>query len=359
MKNNKTNKFLFFFVHPSKYYFFRFTINHLMQKGHQVDIAIIKKDVLEELVKKESWEYVNIFPEGRRSQNKNYFLILIITAINFFRTIVRLHKLTKSKKYDLFITDDCLVVTGWYRRVKSIFFLDNELTTVPENALLLMFADMVLAPQCVKLGRFEAKKIGFKGYKELAYLSPDYFVPRPETLDSFNPTKEPYSVIRLVAMTASHDRGIKGISAGQLNKLVTLLLKHGKVVISSEKPLDKKFENYLIHINPENISQILYFASVFIGDSGTMASEAAILGTPSFMFHDFIGKLAVMNEKEEKYNLMYGFTTDQFDNMLVKIEEVWNIPDLKFEWQKRRDKMLADMEDVNHFIINLLEKQCQ
>lgn len=348
-------KILFYFVHPSKYYFFRHTINKLILKGHSVDIAIISKDVLEELVKKEGWEYINLFPEGRRSKSTGYISILYSTAVNFLKTIWRLHKLTKGKKYDEFVTDDCLVITGWYKKIRSFFFIDNELSTVPENALLLKFASVILAPECVKLGKYESKKAGFKGYKELAYLAPEYFVPNPEIIKTFNPNMEPYSVIRLVAMTASHDRGIKGITESQLRKLINILEKRGKVIISSEIFLSGEFAKYLLKINPSDIAHVLFYADIFIGDSGTMASEAAVLGTPSFMFHDFIGRLAVMNEKEKIYHLMYGFRTNQFENMLDKIKELLNVPDLKKIWQIRQKKMLADMEDVNDYIINLLE----
>lgn len=301
---------------------------------------------------------MNIFPEGRRSKSHSTFSILFTTAINFFKTVFRLHKLTKSKNYDLFVTDDCLVINGWFKHIKSVFFTDNELSTVPESAFLMKFSDIILAPSCVSLGKFEPKKAGFNGYKELAYLAPDYFKPKPEILNSFNPGREPYSIIRLVSMTASHDRGIKGISENQLEIIIKLLEKHGKVFISSEGYLNEKFAEYRLKVNPEDISQVLYFATLFVGDSGTMASEAAVLGTPAVMFHDFIGRLSVMKEKEEKYNLMFGFKTNQFDEMLGKIEELLEIPGLKIEWQNRRLKMLENVEDVNYSIIKLLEKQC-
>jgi uncharacterized protein len=355
MPNSNRKKYLFFFVHPSKYYLFRHTINYLKQKGHQVDIAIIKKDVLEDLVKQEGWEYVNIFPEGRRSKRNGSFSILFATAVNFIKTIYRLHKLTKGIKYNLFITDDCLTITGWYKQISSIFFIDNELSTVPESSLLLRFADTIIAPNCVKLGKYEFKKAGFNGYKELAALAPDHFYPNPEIIDTFNSNKEPYSVIRLVAMTASHDRGIKGILDDQLRKLISTLTEHGNVFISTEKCIPEEFKKYLINVMPQEISHVLYYADLFIGDSGTMASEAAVLGTPSLMFHDFIGRLSVMREKEEKYQLMYGFNTHQFENMQAKIKELLQMPDLKHEWQKRRNRMLEDMEDVNQFIVNLIE----
>ena len=58
-------------------------------------------------------------------------------------------------------------------------------------------------------------------------------------------------------------------------------------------------------IPPESIHSLLYYAKMFIGDSQTMTTEAAILGTPALKCNTFAGKLSVPNELEEKYNLCY------------------------------------------------------
>ena len=87
-----------------------------------------------------------------------------------------------------------------------------------------------------------------------------------------------------------------------------------------------------------------------------MASEAAILGVPSIMFHDFIGNLKVMEEKENKYGLMYGFRCNEFDKMLIKLKELLSIKDLKKTWLVKKENMLKDKEDINLFFIKEIEK---
>ena len=62
----KRKRFLFFLVHPAKFHFHKVQINELNKRGHKVDVVIIKKDILEELVKSEGWNYKNIYPEGRK-----------------------------------------------------------------------------------------------------------------------------------------------------------------------------------------------------------------------------------------------------------------------------------------------------
>ena len=40
--------------------------------------------------------------------------------LNTFRTVYRLNNIIKNIKYDLFITDDLLVVNGWFKKTPNI-----------------------------------------------------------------------------------------------------------------------------------------------------------------------------------------------------------------------------------------------
>ena len=355
MESVNKKRFLFFFVHPSKYHLFRYTINYLLNSGHHVDIAIIKKDVLEELVKQEGWKYTNIFPEGRRSKSKNSLAILIVTLINFIKTVWRLKKLTQGKKYDIYITDDCLTVIGFFRKVTTYMFIDDDLNAVKENAVLYIFATKILSPQSTDLGRFNKKKIPVKGYKELAYLHPDYFRPDESVIKEFNPDFKNYIILRLVSLTASHDANKRGLSDTEVLKIINLLKEKYLIFISAERSLKPEFEKYRLAIKPELISNIISYAQLLITDSQTMTSEAAVLGTPSVRYNDFVGRINCMDEKEFKYGLTFGFKTNEYDKMLLKISELLEMPDLKKEWQDRRRKMLAEMEDINQVMIKLFE----
>lgn len=279
-------KYLFFFVHPSKFHVFRHTINYLKKKGHQVDIVITKKDVLEELVENEGWEYTNIFPNGRRIQNIHSYLS---AAINFFVTILRLYKYVRNKKYDLFITDDLLVYIGKLKNVPSIVLIDDDLRVVRQFSLILRMATYCLSPIITDLGVYNAKKIAFDGYKELAYLHPNHFFPDYNIIKSFNPEGERYFIIRLVLLKSYHDVGKKGLSNDNIRYLVNKLKNYGRVFISSERILPADLIKYQLKLKPNDIAHALYFAEMYIGDSQTMSSEAAILGVPTFRINDFAG----------------------------------------------------------------------
>jgi uncharacterized protein len=345
-------KFLFFFVHPSKFHLFRNTINTLISRGHEVEILITSKDVLEDLVKNEGWRYTNIFPEGRKMKNVSP---LISSGINFFRTIFRLYRYTRGKKYDLFVTDDLLVYIGKLKKTPSFVFNDDDLRVVKQFSLVLMMADHVLAPDITDLGKYNAKKIGFPGYKELAYLHPNWFKPDINVIRRFNPDLTPYFIIRLVSLRAYHDVGMKGISDEQVSRLIALLETRGKVFISAERPLPEKFEKYRLSVNPLDITHVLNFAELFIGDSQTMTSEAAVLGTPAFRCNDFAGKISVMEEKEVKYGLSFNYPPSRFEEMFEKISLLLKNEDIKAGFNEKRLKMLSEKTDLSAFMIELFE----
>lgn len=344
--------YLFFFVHPSKFHVFRNTINSLKDKGHKVDIVITSKDVLEDLVKTEGWEYTNIFPEGRKIAGLPSSLG---TGLNFIRTIYRLYKYTRGGKYDLYITDDLLVYVGKWNKIPSIVICDDDISIVKKFSVVLSKANHILSPEITDLGKFEGKKLGFPGYKELAYLHPNHFKPDIEIVKSFNPDLAPYFILRLVSLSAYHDVGRKGLSDDQIEKLISLLEGYGKIFITAERKLPDKFEKYRLNIKPVYISHALNFAEMFIGDSQTMTSEAAVLGVPAFRCNDFAGKINVMDEKEEKYGLSFNYKPSQFAIMYNKIKSLLDNSEYKTNFKEKKNRMLKDKVDLSKFMIWLFE----
>ena len=166
-------RFLFFLVHPAKFHFHKVQINELKKKGHHVDILITKKDILEDLVKSEGWKYTNIYPEGRKIKNLHVYLAAIISI---FKTIFRLMKFTYGKKYDLFV-GDLTSILGRIKGTPSLYPTDDVLSAVPEQAIFFQTTNYIIAPVITDLGRYKSKKISYDGYKALAHLHPNHFIP--------------------------------------------------------------------------------------------------------------------------------------------------------------------------------------
>lgn len=167
---------------------------------------------------------------------------------------------------------------------------------------------------------------------------------------------ETFFIIRLNAFRTHHDKGQSGISLQNRNTLLALLEKHGKVFVSSEETtLSSSPDDLLTKIDPWEIHSLMYYATMFIGDSQTMTSEAAVLGTPALKCNSFAGRLSIPNELEQKYGLCYSYQPQNFPKILAKIEELLAMPDLKAEWQRRRQKMLSEKIDVTAFLVWFVE----
>lgn len=344
-------RYLFYLGHPAHFHLFKNTVKALEQKGHAVEILIKKKDILEELLKNAGFSYTNINPGGRADNKLSIAWNLLKRDVEFFRVCRRF-------KPDLMIgTSAEITHVGSLLGISSIVVNEDDAEVVPLFAKLTYpFATKILAPNCCSVGKWTTKKIGYDSYHELAYLHPNHFTPDKSKLKDIDDGK-PYFILRFAKLTAHHDDGRTGITTAVAEKLISMLSEKGAVYITSERELERQFEKYRIKLNPLDMHHALHFAHMYIGDSQTMAAEAAVLGTPSIRFNDFAGEISYLEELEHTFKLTYGFRTENVDGFFNKITELLGMTNLKQEWQNRRQHMLSARCDFNIFMINLFEKE--
>ena len=121
--------------------------------------------------------------------------------------------------------------------------------------------------------------------------------------------------------------------------------------------MDKVFEPYRLSVAPHKIHHLLYYSSLYVGDSQTMAAEAAVLGVPSLRCNSFVGKLSYLKELDQKYELTLGFLPEQSEEMLHAINELLNMKDLADIWQRKRDRMLQDKIDMTQWLLGHIESE--
>lgn len=217
------------------------------------------------------------------------------------------------------------------------------------------FSKLMLSPSTFYRD-FGKKHRKFNGYMELSYLHPKYFKPDISILKDLGLDEgESYSILRFVKWKAHHDIGHNGISQGNKISVVKKLLKFGKVFITSEGGLPEEIEKYRIKIAPEKIHSVLYYAKLFYGESATMASESAVLGTPA-IYIDNDGR-GYTDEQEEKYGLVFNFTEsieDQNKSIAKAVEILGSYNEE--EWKTKRERLLNDKIDVTEYLINCIEE---
>jgi predicted glycosyltransferase len=332
--------------HPAHVHFFKTLYFKLKQKGHDVIVTASLKEINYELLRKLNINFIDLGTYGNTPLQK--MLNVPVMALKM-SSVVRKHK------PDILMgiaSSRICHGTLFSRKRKTWVFTDTE--HAKEQILLFKpFATAILTPDCF-LNNLGKKQISYPSYHELAYLHPNVFKPDYSILNELGVEKdEKYFLLRFVSWAASHDIGQKGLSIEQKIELVKKLSNYGKVFISDEGNLPNELKQYQLKADVSRMHHILNFATMYIGEGGTMASEAAVLGTPSI----FISSLTAgtFQELESKYELMFAFK--DYNNAKSKINSFLEIKDLKSQWQQKREKLLKDKVDFNKWMIDFFEKE--
>ena len=345
-------KYLFYLAHPAHFHLFKNTMRILKENGHSVLVTSKTKDVLTKLLQESNIEFINIAEEERKDSR--------IGILNSFIKRTLAHwKIVRSFKPDLFISTSAeFAPFAKLLGIKSIGVFEDDLEIFPiYSKVFVPFLAHQLCPESCSAAQWNnhPKTIKYKGNHELAYLRPNYFTPDYKKVEGIFEKDKLNFFIRFAKLTAWHDENKKGITDQLAQSIIEILKPFGKIHISSERELSPSLEAYRIKVKASDILDVLYFADLYLGDSQTMTAEAAVLGTPSIRFNDFVGKLGYLEELENPYGLTYGIPTDQPQKLLQKVEEIVKTNHLKTTWQKKREHFLKETIDPTKFFVWFFE----
>jgi uncharacterized protein len=192
----------------------------------------------------------------------------------------------------------------------------------------------------------------FPGNTELFYLHPDRYQPNKDVLPLLGVAPgEPYAIFRFVSWKAHHDIGKRGLSTSMKETVAAMVSKRMKLFISSEDSLLPSLEQYRFSIPPELMHDALGFASLYLGEGGTMASEAAMLGTPAI----YINPLMVgYVEDEAKHGLVISMRDEQ--TLPETLNKMLEDPELKTRQLLLRDEYLSEMIDPTAMYLALITR---
>jgi uncharacterized protein len=337
--------------HPAHVHFFKNFIHTIQKKGHEVRIVARDKEVTINLLEKYNFNYT-VFTRHKQSP--------IAKLLELPQNDLIFLNAAKQFKADLLIgiNNYTSAHVGTLSRIPSIIFTDTEDAALA-NFLTFPFAQTICTPSCF-LKDLGSKQVRYRGFHELAYLHPNYFTPDPAILDQLGISKgENYFLLRFISWAASHDIGLSGMRMDSVNSIIQSLEEKGHVFISSERPLEPALEKYRLQTSPDLIHSLMYYAGLYMGEGGTMAAEAAILGTPSIHVESNAKGIATGNlsgnfrELRDRYGLLYFFA-DQNEAFLKALEILEN-KNAKQEWQRKRENLLKDKIDVTTWMTNFIE----
>jgi len=323
---------LFDVEHPSHVHTFKYLYWQLLKSGWEGLFVTKDREICIYLLEKYNLPFTILNQEQKR-----LFKILFI-----LKNILKFYSITKRVKPDIIINRASFHSTliGKVLNIPQISIVNIENSI--DSTLLL---DYLFTPIFFKKN-LGAKHIKYKANTELFYLHKKWFSPN-KNIFKFLGIKEnnPYAIVRFSPEESQYGSTKKKFSTRQKLKLIKELSKEIQVFISCEEEIPSELKNYQITIPPEKIHDALYFATLYIGEGGTMALESAILGTPAI----YINRLnsAGVFIKAEEAKLLYRITKEK--EIIKKALEI--IKDKKEIYLKRRDEYLKDKIDVTSFMM--------
>ena len=332
--------------HPAHVHIFKNFAWIFTGKGHDILFTVRDKENALYLLKQYKFNSILVGKHFKSRSQKIWGLV---------KFNAKLLKVALKFKPDLFLSHGSIYAAHVSGLLKKPHISVEDTGNMEQIRLYRPFTEVILTPSALQLNLGD-KKISYNGYHELSYLRPAYFKPDKKIYETLKLSrKNIFSVVRFVSWTATHDTGMKGIPLALRIKAVQEFSKYGEVFISSEADLPADLQKYKLNIKPEEMHHVLAFANLLFSESATMASECAVLGTPS-VYLDDKGRYYT-DEQEKKYKLVNNYTQsiNDIECGIQKGCEILSKNEAKSIWRERRDMMLNDKIDVTAFWVWFVE----
>lgn len=342
-----------YFGHPSHYYVLKYIRKELIKNNHQVFVFIKTKDILEQILKEDGIEYNNIFPDTKKNSKISLIKSVLIKNFRFYK------KLRKIRPDIVLGSASDITPSAFLLRIPIFIFNDDDSFIVPKSAFFgWPTATKLLTPISCDMGKWEKKTIKYNAYQKTAYLHPNQFKPDSSVITKYGLQNKTYFIIRSVSLTAHHDDNIEGLSNDLVVEIIDVLKTRGEVIISSERELSNELEPYRKNIKVTDMHSLLYYSALLIADSQSMCHEAALLGVPSVRYNDFVGRIGVLNDIEDK-GLAIGVNPPDKNRLIEQIKKIVEDPNIKKELRNKSQKVVASQIDLTGFSVWFVENYPQ
>lgn len=342
---------LFDVGHPAQVHLFRNARQVLERQGNETHVASRVKEVTVDLLDAYDIDHTPLTRRGESFPELLWEQLLrekrLLSLARTFEPDVIVSRLSPAAAH-------VSALLGCRNVVVSDTHIDSRTMRLLNHRMTLPFVDAVCAPESFDLPVAPAKRRSLD-YQELAYLHPEYFQPDATALAAAGiDASEPYFVIRLAGWDAYHDVGHQGLSPSTTRDLVAYLSDHGDVYISAEGDLPPDLSQYRLPTPPEHIHDVLAHADLYVGDSGTMSTEAALLGTPAVRTNTMVGDddENVFRELEHRYGLL-----SSFDDEYRALQEVKSLVEGGIDeaaWSQRRDRLVDEQPNVTARMVDVI-----
>ena len=338
---------LFSTGHPAQVHNYRVIREQLQKRGHKVFWLASKKDISDYLLHAYGIEYTQL-----KRPKKGMLSKLITLLQNAWITA----KVIRKNKIDFVVSriNPGVVLGAYLTGRKQIGMTDTEQAGIYDKLFAKLVGAVITSTSFEKTLRRD--QIRYNANIELFYLHKNYFkYDREEVYRLLGiPEGTPYVVARFVSGGAFHDSKIDSFSEENKVKLMERITPFAKLFISSEEELPEVLKPYQYKIPYEKMHGVLAEATLLFGESATMASESAIMGTPGIYVN---GQWRGYTNDETRAGLVFSYKIDQ-DSQIASIDkavELLQKKDLKEDIKKKKETFLSSKIDPVAFMIWMIE----
>ena len=340
--------------HPAHVHYFRNFIKKMESEGHEFSVINRDSKMINQLL-----DYYGIKHtiRNKRPNKKGSFA----SMMNLARMIMWCVRKSLAFKPDIYLgfgSSACAVASRIFR--KPCILMDDTEHNSMNHRIYYPCCSSVLTPFYFnkKLGNEkDSKQITFNAFVEQLYLHSKYYKKNNAVLEELGLQPNNYVLIRYIAYDAHHDIGTKPLSLDAKKRIVELLSKHIKVLISLEKSIEDPYLNqFVLKISPEKMHDLEANAKFMITEGATMASESYVQGVP----YIYLNPLRCGNiDYQCEENPNRAFQTTDLNEVMAKIDDFLKA-DIDTEKEKAEiEKKTTSPTDLLIWLVKNYPKSCE
>ena len=341
-------------AHPAHVHFFRPLAETLLSDGIDVRIVGRDKDVTVRLLEASGLPF-EVLPMGRSGAGR------LAGAIELVRRSVALRRRIRHWDTKIVLTrNPSGVLAAVGTTATSVFDTDDGRTVGLHYWTARPFADVITSS--VHDPEFHGSRHRrYRALKAQMFLHPDRFTPDREVRRRYLEDGAALSVVRFSAHDASHDHGIEGLSAEARTAILQRLTALGRILLSVERGglhllLPDTPATESLEVAPEHFHDLLATADLCVGDSQSVAAEAAILGVPTLRLSGFSGRTFYL-ELLESRGLMENFRPGEEASMFSALELLIDDSDARTARSREEARQLnQEAEDLVAWFVRLVHE---
>lgn len=330
--------------HPAHVHYFKHAISKWKEHGHDVIITARDRNHIADLLQDQDLPFTN---RGKGSDSKLGKLMYMAYADLLLLGLV----LRKWPNIYVSFSSPYAAQISWLFRKPHICLNDTEHTDRSHSIFTYPFSKTLLTPKCYK-NNLGPKHVRLNNVIEGFYLSDGRFTPNQEVIQRLRGSEnQDYVLVRFVSWKAHHDYGQSGMSDQVKRQLIDLLKTKYRVYVSAEGEIPEEYKEMAIDIDVAEMHDTIAGASMFVGESGTMASESAFLGVPALYINSLplMGYLSMWQDN----GLLKHFRKSE--GIVAFLQSWMEDPQLKTKSEETAGKIRAGFDDSTDVLVRLVE----